>query len=705
MKLKIVIISTILIVLSLDIANSFETLLFKPLTANIFEPRVGCLFEGQNDKLRLDICTSLDIYEIEKTHNGRNISVTLEDVKNSTADGNYVKRLPYADWINKNEFRFFANKAFWAYNIDSKKSRKLYNSENSRGVDHNPTADGFVAVVDNGIEGVLKGKEFSDKSDVDGIVIGQSVHRNEFGITNGTFWSPKGNALAYYYMDESMVTKYPMYQLADTPATMSEIRYPTAGGKSHHVKVKIIDAEGNNIKLKTKGTDDHYLTNLSWSPDETYILLAEVNREQNHMWFNKYDAKTGAFVATLFEETNNKYVEPEHPAVFLKSDPNKFVWWSERDGYNHLYLYNADGSLDKQLTKGDYVITQYHGFSGNGENIFVTSTKENALERHLYCINVKSGKTKKITDKSGYHSISVNENGAYFIDNYSSVNTPYISQIIDEKGNLYERLKETENPLKDYAISRPEVGQITGKGGQELYYRVFKPTNFDSKKKYPVVVYLYNGPHLQLITNRWLGGANLWYQYMAQKGFVVFSIDGRGSADRGFDFESAIFRQCGEKEMEDQLTGVEWLKKQSWVDADRIGIHGWSYGGYMTTSLMTKHNETFKVGVAGGPVIDWSLYEVMYTERYMDTPQENPEGYELTNLKNHLHKLNGKLLMIHGGQDDVVLWQHSLQYLEEAIKKGVQLDYFVYPHHKHNVRGKDRVHLYEKVSNYFFDNL
>jgi dipeptidyl-peptidase-4 len=343
--------------------------------------------------------------------------------------------------------------------------------------------------------------------------------------------------------------------------------------------------------------------------------------------------------------------------------------------------------------------------SADGEKLYITGTKDSPLERHLYCVSVKNGKTKNLTQTAGYHSLNANEDCSLFIDDYSNANTPREVRLIDGNGNLMEIITKADNPLIDYKLGDMELGSLKGKSGDDLYYRVFKPVDFDPNKKYPVVVYLYNGPHLQLITNRWLGGANLWYQYMAQKGYVVFSIDGRGSADRGFEFESAIHRKCGTYEMEDQLTGVDWLKSQKWVDAERIGIHGWSYGGFMTTSLMTRNPKVFKVGVAGGPVIDWSLYEIMYTERYMDTPQENPEGYKDANLKNHVKNLEGRLLMIHGGQDDVVLWQHSLQYLEKAVDDGVQLDYFVYPNHKHNVGGKDRVHLYEKVSNYFFDNL
>jgi dipeptidyl-peptidase-4 len=312
---------------------------------------------------------------------------------------------------------------------------------------------------------------------------------------------------------------------------------------------------------------------------------------------------------------------------------------------------------------------------------------------------------KKHSDGEGGHRSNLSAEGSMFIDQYSSPTVPLKTIIMDEDGKMVELLNEADDPLSDYKLGDMEIGSLKSKGGQDLFYRVFKPVDFDKKKKYPVVVYLYNGPHLQLVTRSWLGGANLWYQYMAQKGFVVFTIDGRGSANRGFDFESSIFRNMADLEMEDQLRGVEWLKSQSWVDSERIGLHGWSYGGYMTINLMTRNPGIYKVAVAGGPVIDWSLYEVMYTERYMDRPEENPEGYQKTDLKNYVSHLEGKMLIIHGALDDVVLWQHSLQYIQHAIREGVQLDYFVYPHHPHNVRGQDRVHLYEMISNYFIEHL
>lgn len=650
----------------------------------------------------------IEVQEVDAV-SGRTILVTLEDINANLPEEAKLARLPKIQWTNDKEMIFVSDNQGYAYHIENNKIRELPFMTFDFNLDNRLFADGsgYISETENGLVYSIEGQGDLIESKEPGIVIGKSVHRSEFGITQGLFPSPTNTKLAYYSMDESMVTEYPLYKLADTPATATMLRYPTAGATSHHVQVMVRDMtkEGQSVAIKTTGDPEQYLTNVSWTPDEKYLLIAIVNRAQNHMWLNKYDAKTGDFVKTLFEEKNDRYVEPEHPAIFLKNDATKFIWWSERDGYNHLYLYDVEGRLIKQLTKGDWIVTEYHGMSADGEKLYITGTKDTPLERHLYCVNTKNGKTKNLSNVAGYHNITPNEDCSMFIDDYSSTKVPKEVRLLGPEGEVLEILHTATNPLADYKLGEMELGVLKSNGGYDLHYRVFKPIDFDPNKKYPVVVYLYNGPHLQLVTNSWLGGANLWYQYMAQNGYVVYSIDGRGSADRGFAFESDIHRNCGEKEMEDQLTGVDWLKKQNWVDADRLGIHGWSYGGFMTTSMMSRHPGVFKAGVAGGPVIDWTLYEIMYTERYMDTPQENPEGYAKTNLKNHVENLEGKLLMIHGGQDDVVLWQHSLQYLETAIDKGVQLDYFVYPQHKHNVGGKDRIHLYEKVSNYFFDNL
>ena len=430
-----------------------------------------------------------------------------------------------------------------------------------------------------------------------------------------------------------------------------------------------------------------------------------LNREQNHLKFNEYSAITGDFIQTIFEDRDEQFVEPQGPAYFLPDNSDQFIWKAQRDGYYHLYLYTISKGTVKQLTRGNFVITDFDGFSKDGSKIYYRSTEVSPLERHFYMMDIRSGEITKITKEHGTHNVVPSANGKYFIDMYSSTDVPYNVDVMDAKGKFMNRLHEAENPLKDYHIGATELGTLKAEDGQTLYTRLIKPYNFDSSKKYPVIVYVYGGPHAQLITDDWLAGAGIYLNYLAQEGFLVFTLDNRGSADRGEAFEQCIHRQCGQLEMRDQMTGINWLKTLPYVDAERIGSDGWSYGGFMSTSLKINYPETFKVSVAGGPVVDWKYYEIMYGERYMDTPEENPEGYELTSLENKTDKLEGKLLMIHCTTDPVVVWQHSLVFVENCIHNGKQLDYFVYPGHDHNVYGMDRAHMITKITQYFKDNL
>ena len=540
------------------------------------------------------------------------------------------------------------------------------------------------------------------------IVCGQSVHRDEFGIDGGIFFSPKGNYLAYYRMDQSMVKDYPIVKWDETPAKSENIKYPMAGGTSHEVTLCVYDPEtGKTVTMET-GTKykDHYLTCVTWSPDEKYIYIAILNRDQNHLDLNKYNAKTGERISTLFQESDPKYVHPMHSLTFIKDEHNKFIWWSERDGYDHLYLYNTDGKLIRQITKGKWVVNEIAGTNAAGNKLIITASKESPLEKHIYSVGIDNGQVERIDKGAGMHTALCSEDGRYVLDVYSGAGTPKNSYIRATGSEFAKELIKSPNTLADY--DRPEIRDVTIKaadGVTPLFGKLILPTNFDSSKKYPVIVYLYNGPNVQLIHNSFPESGNLWYEYMAQHGYIVFTMDGRGSWNRGIAFEQATFRRLGDVEMADQLKGVDYLKSLRYVDADRMGVHGWSYGGFMTTSLMLKYPGVFKCAVAGGPVMDWKMYEVMYTERYMDTPQDNPEGYENANLLDKVKNLQGKLLLIHGTNDNTVVWQHSIDFLKKCVDEGVQVDYFVYPGYEHNVRGKDRAHLMQKISSYFDDYL
>lgn len=620
-----------------------------------------------------------------------------------------LKRFPRIEWINEGSFYFIVANSVYTYDIHLHKATVLCKVDsNAANFEFEKVRRSLAFTLDNNLyfsNASGKIKKISNDT-ISDIVNGQSVHRNEFGISKGIFWSPKGNLLAYYRMDQSMVTDYPLVNIDEHPASLVKIKYPMAGMNSHQVSIGIYNITNEKtIWLKTGEPKDQYLTNVTWSPDENFVYVAQLNRDQNHMQLVCYDAKTGDKIKVLLEEKSDKYVEPLNGLIFLKNDPSKFLWLSRKDGWNHLYLYSASGNLIKQLTKGDWEITEFSGFDKTGKNILILTTKDNVLQRQLYKVNIETGEMKKLSKTDGTHDIVLDSNGEYYIDAFSSNAIPSLISISDPDGNLVKELLNSPNPLKDYKLGNTKLFNLTSVDGQKLYCRITLPTDFDSLKKYPVLVYVYGGPHSQLVTDTWLGGSNLWLNYMAQQGFVVFTLDNRGTSNRGLDFEQATFRHLGTKEIEDQITGVKYLRSLPYIDSTRIGVFGWSYGGFMSASLMTRASEYFKAGVAGGPVIDWSYYEVMYGERYMDTPQLNPEGYAESSLLNYVDRLKGKLLIVHGTMDPTVVWQNSLLFVKKAVSLGIPLDYFPYPGHEHGVTGSDQLHLYRKITSYFKDNL
>lgn len=546
------------------------------------------------------------------------------------------------------------------------------------------------------------------KADPMDIVYGQAVHRNEFGIYKGTFWSPKGNCLAFYRMDQSMVTAYPQVNTTTRIATLEPDKYPMAGMTSHKVTVGVYHIQsGKTIYLQAGDPTDRYFTNISWSPDEKSIYVIELNRDQNHSQLVRYNAETGAKEAMLFEETHPKYVEPQHPIVFLPWDSNQFIYWSQRDGFHHLYLYNKEGQLIKQLTQGDWLVQDILGFNTARKEMIIASTEISPLQTNIFSLNVKTGKRTLLGQQDGTHSARLSASGTYLIDNFTSFNVPREISILPTNGKAGVNLLTATDPMKEqYNLPEITLGTIKAADGKtDLYYRLIKPVNFDSNKKYPAIIYVYGGPHAQLIHNNRFYDARGWDLYMAQKGYVMLTVDSRGSDNRGLEFENCTFRQLGVEEMKDQVEGAKFLQSLPYVNADKIGVHGWSFGGFMTTNLMLTYPEIFKVGVAGGPVIDWQYYEVMYGERYMDTPQTNPEGYKNSNLKLKAGNLKGRLEVIIGGADPTCVPQHSYTFLRACIDAGTHPDFFVYPEDGHNMMGRDRVHLHEHITRYFEDHL
>ncbi|MCR4853335.1 MAG: S9 family peptidase [Prevotella sp.] len=539
------------------------------------------------------------------------------------------------------------------------------------------------------------------------IVYGQSVHRDEFGIEKGTFWSPDGNLLAFYRMDQSMVSDYPQVDIFSRSAEYQPDKYPMAGETSHKVTVGIYNMlTGKTIYLQAGDPTDRYFTNIAWSPDSKTLYMFELNRDQNDCRLVSYDATNGQRIAELYRETHPKYVEPLHPIVFLPWDSSKFIMQSQKDGYNHLYLFNKEGKELKQLTSGEFVVIDVLGFNQKDKSIVVVTNEKSPIQNNLYAVNVATGKRKLLDNGRGRHYGELSSTGEWLYDKYSEPDVPRninITNTSKAKGREYFSAK---NPWEGYKVPEYSCGTIKAADGvTDLYYRMVKPADFDPAKKYPTVIYVYGGPHAHNVDAGWHYASRSWETYMAQKGYVLFILDNRGSENRGREFEQATFRQLGQIEMQDQMMGVEYLKTLPFVDADRLGVHGWSFGGFMTISLMTNYPDVFKVGVAGGPVIDWKWYEVMYGERYMDTPQSNPEGYEKTSLISKAADLKGKLQIISGYNDATVVPQHCLSFIAACIEAGTQPDFFVYPGEPHNMRGHQSVHLHERITQYFEDYL
>ena len=656
-----------------------------------------------------------ECYTIDTRTGKKSLLFTLEDINKMAGsnDESYVRhlmnaRFPYPD---KPIVALGNRKAFILLDFETKNIVWQDSISGQEANDWNSVSRATAYVEDNQLY-VVDGEGKKHQLSADGsrdIVYGQSVHRNEFGIRKGTFWSPKGNRLAFYRMDQSMVTDYPQVDIFPRSASYEPDKYPMAGMTSHKVTVGVYDVKADKtIYLQAGDPTDRYFTNIAWSPDEKTIYMFELNRKQNDCRLVSYDAKSGEKIAELYHETSDKYVEPQNPIQFLPWDETKFIMQSQKDGYNHLYLFDVSGKELKQITSGKWVVLNVVGFNTKTKSILILSNETHPMNSNLYTVNIKNGKRRLMGKGIGVaQSAQPSTSGQMVALKLSSYNHPRFIDIINTNGmGKVTELLDAEDPWKEYQQPIYESGSIKAADGTtDLYFRMVKPHNFDPNKKYPTVVYVYGGPHAHNVDASWHYASRSWETYMAQKGYIVFILDNRGSENRGRDFEQATFHQLGQIEMQDQMTGVEYLKKQPYVDMNRLGVHGWSFGGFMTSSLRTNYPDIFKVGVAGGPVIDWKWYEVMYGERYMGTPQGNPDGYAKTSLIDKAKNLKGKLQIITGYNDNTVVPQHCLSFLDACIKAGTQPDFFAYPGEEHNMRGHASVHLHERITQYFEDYL
>ena len=528
--------------------------------------------------------------------------------------------------------------------------------------------------------------------------------------------SPCGRFLAFFLVDNSNVYNYPLVKMGATPQ-ICPTPYPKAGQPSETVDLGIINTETSHVHFLKKQnwstkkdgtgkyihTQDNYLVATTFSPSGDCILAGELNRAQNHMTVSLFSTATGERIRTLFEENADKYLRPDINPIFVSEDC--FAWVSDFDGFRHIALYDTQGKKLRQLTSGEWEVKVLKGFDKESGCIIAECNMSSPLNTDLIAVETSTGKITNLGKTQGTHQGYITAPGMC-LDVFSSPTVPRTIELKEiSTGRVVKTLLTAATPLAGYAVPQVETGTVEI-NGDPLYYRTVKPAGFDAARKYPLVCYFYGGPHVQLICNNWNRGTAGFEYMMAQAGYIVFSIDPHGSAGRGVRFEQHIWRNIGGTQVQEYVQAVKWLtQRMPCIDTKRIGVYGWSFGGFMATSLMLKAGGIFRVGVAGGPVINWENYEVMYTERYMQTPQQNPEGYRQNNLLNHVGSLEGRLMLIHCDNDDVVLWQNSLEFLKASVAAGVQVDYNVYVGHPHNVRGSERVHLMQKIKQYFDDHL
>lgn len=631
------------------------------------------------------------------------------------------------EWIDQNSFRIYAilpdkGEGYLTYNLSTKQCS--FAAENSdEGIQDAAQDENAVFAIyqeeENGPFYVTdlpnrKAKVILCPDTAKDVVFGEAVHRSEWGINEGWYFSPKSNYIAFYRMDQSMVEDYPLLQTSDGEGAASiayfkNIKYPMAGRTSHQVKVGIFDVQQSFQQgkcvyhyIQTDLADGEFLTNVTFSLDEKYLYITHLNREQNHSKLIRYDVATGKKMAVLIEETDTRYVEPQHHIICLKN--GNFIYHSDRDGWNHLYLYNFDGQLVKQITKGNWPVIEDYGVDEKEQNVYFLTNKDNPVDRYLYSVNIASGKLTNLTPLPGTHTVVLSKDCKYFFDYFTNLHTPLQTYAGSTDGKSLKLVKASENPYKDCNLGYDTIFSLKNANGDDLYCNMIFPPKFDKSQQYPCLVYVYGGPHSQLVTNEFMA-AGPFLHYMAQKGYVIFVLDNRGTSNRGAEFEKCIHRQLGTLESEDQMVGIKYLQSQPYIDSKRMGIDGWSFGGFMTLTMVTEHPEVFASATCGGPVVNWEWYEIMYGERYMDTPQENPDGYEKANIINKISNLQCPLLIMHGQQDNTVVQQHSLELLHRSVLEDVQINYFPYTTHEHNVRGLDRVQMWHKIEQFHDRNL
>ncbi|MBK8977008.1 MAG: prolyl oligopeptidase family serine peptidase [Planctomycetes bacterium] len=547
------------------------------------------------------------------------------------------------------------------------------------------------------------------------LVYGEAAHRSEFGITKGLFWDPTGRRLAFTREDFRPIAEYPFADYSTKPAEPLHGRYPMAGGPNSRVTVGVFDRQtANLVYLEHDPAADVYWTNITFAPDGTTVYVAIVDRGQDHYDLVEFDAATGARLRTVLSESDAEWVEPEHGPIF-PPDGDGMLWLSSHGGFRQVWRIGADGSWRYPETELRMDVDEVLGFTPDGKHMWVMANGPDPRERHLFRVRLGEArpamalmagadKSVRMTPSVGWHECQLSPDG-WLLDEWSQLHHPGLVQAVGpDNRRLF--IHQAMHPLAQFARPNHRFIEVEADDGTTLYGHVMFPPKIDPLVRYPVLLYVYAGPKNQLVRNAWLGGANLWLYHMASIGYVVVRLDGRGTPARGIHFEQAVFRGLGEIEVIDQLAALDRVGREfQFADLEHVGVHGWSFGGYMTLRLMTLAPDRFQVGVAGAPVTDWSRYETGYTERYMDTPQENPEGYDASSVLPLAKHLQGHLLLVTGTDDKTVMTSNSMAFLQACIDAKVPIDFMAYPMQQHGLRGSARNHFYRKMTAYFLEHL
>ena len=610
-------------------------------------------------------------------------------------------------------YRYSSRSNYYVYDRETKTAQELSEGK-QRLAQFSPDASKVAFVKENNIfiKDITNNTELQVTFDgeINKIINGATdwVYEEEFAFDNGMQWNTSGNKIAYYRFNEEKVPEFSMDLFTDLYPSQSQFKYPKAGETNSTVELFIYDL---NSKKTTKANinveEEFYIPRIKWTLDENILSVQRMNRHQNQLDFILVDAKDGSS-QTIFTENDAAYIDVTDNLTFL-NDGKYFIWTSEKSGYNHIYLYNLKGKQVRQITKGNYDVTDFYGIDESNNTVYFASSERSPMHRDVYAVQLNGKNKKTLTNKTGTNSATFSTNYKYFINQYSNANSPYYFSLFDAKGNEVRMLKDNSNlnnSLAEYALSQKEFFNFKTTEGIDLNGWMMKPHNFDETKQYPVFMYLYGGPGSQQVTDSWGGSNFLWYQMLTQQGYIVACVDNRGTGARGSEFKKCTYQQLGKLETEDQIEANRYLANLPYVDGSRIGIFGWSYGGYMSSLCLLKGADEFKMAIAVAPVTNWRYYDTIYTERYMRTPQENASGYDDNSPINHVEKLKGKYLLVHGSADDNVHYQNTMEMTNALVNANKQFDLFIYPNKNHGIYGGyTRLHLFTKMTNFIKENL